>query len=146
MKFITQLFGIVLFFAVITVSCKKDKHHQPITKTIDVTLGMNETYSFTFPTNKNNLIIERQASHALNSDLTADNTTGLFLYNYTPATDFVGTDEISITTLKEDNGHGNHAQGILPGGCYGGSGVHHDDDNTVTYVFKINVLGVSKPG
>ncbi|MFN8283725.1 MAG: hypothetical protein U0U67_10950 [Chitinophagales bacterium] len=141
MKSAIQLFGTVLFFLVMTVSCKKENHHKTITQTIDLNLGMNETYSFSFPVNTQPEIT-KQASHASNSVITTDNSTNLTQFTYTPTKDFVGTDEINIQLKKsKDNYVGN---GILPGGCYGGN--HGGDDRVDSYSFKINIINVEKPG
>ncbi len=142
----------MLFLAGITLfalqSCQKAETVAALVeKTVNATLKVNESYTFTLPSNQSDepYQITTQASHSSISEL-GKNTAGDMVYNYTPALDFVGTDRVVITTPEEtENGHcGNqdgdstHVEGEHHGGGHHGGGHllghhgHHDKDEAET--------------
>ena len=79
--------------------------------------------------------ISKQADHALASKMTPSSG-GNAAFVYTPALNYVGTDEVIINNVE--GSHGNGPQGGH-GNCQGGK--HHDD--TVIYDFKITINGTT---
>ena len=121
------LFAAVVFLA--ASSCKKE--HQTITQTINVNLKLNASYSYTVPQAGDAddvMQITQQAMHSSVSKVTPD-ADGNVLFEYVPAKDFSGTDEVRISNVEEHGG-GHH------GNCDGGNHGHGD---TNIYIFKINI-------
>ena len=115
-------------------SCKKEP--VSVTKTINVELKSNDTYSYTIPhagDADDMMQIVQQAVNYSVSKITAD-ASGNTLFEYVPAKDFSGTDEVRISNVEEHHdsyhGGGNH------GNCNGGK---HGHDDSYTYIFRINI-------
>lgn len=102
--------GLVL---AIMPSCQKEKVNAVVTKTVDATLKVNETYTFTLPAQEGDDAYEitTQASHYTVSKVGLDATGANMVYEYTPALDFVGTDQVVITTTEEEH-TGEHHGGM----------------------------------
>ena len=89
-------------------SCKKDSTTEPNTKTIDVVLKVNQSYKYDlggFGIEEGAGIVT-QASHFLISTAHRD-TSGAspnIFYNYIPATNFIGTDEVTLKSERGSNG------------------------------------------
>jgi len=127
MKNIRNLIPVVIFVSFLCFSCEKDG--TSVTKVINVQLSSNESYSHAVPKGDDDDVMQftKQADHSLKSEISPSGNNVIF--NYTPALDFTGTDEVKISNVEEHHGNAH-------GGCSG----HHHDDN-VTYDFKISVIG-----
>ena len=130
-------------------SCKKERVEvEPITQTIEVTLKMNESYTFTLPKNTYDdaFGIATQAAHYAVSALGND-VAGNEVYRYQPAKDYKGTDTVVLSNPEEAHGNGapHPTNGQHNGGvCAGNGGTHahgaHDEAETnyvITIHFKI---------
>src|ERR1043165_1795244 len=135
MKKIKRLIASVTLAVLACVACNKDQND--LNKVINVSLKANETYSYQIPAsdNSNNQLRDsKQASHAASSTLQFKNSNSPLTFQYVPATDFTGTDEVEI---------GNEGMPAPPshqgqqhnGGCQG----HHQNPEGVSYTFKITV-------
>ena len=128
---------LVAFAAAAFISSCEKEGDKTITKTIAVTLSPGATYTTNVVQTGDEdgiLQITQQASHAAVSQLTPVSGSKDATFTYTPASQYVGTDEVQISTSEGDHqgnggGHGN---------CSGHH--HHDDENTV-YVYKITLTG-----
>ena len=139
-----QLTLLVIFSAIVFVSCNKE--HEAVTKVIDVTLKINEVYNYQIPATGDQddvMQITKVALHALSNTLDFRNNTTSSAFQYTPATDYVGTDEVQVSTAEVHNGNSNHPPHQGGGNCQGGR--HHHDEGT-TYIFRITIASVVKPG
>jgi hypothetical protein len=117
-------------------SCKKEEQHRPpIQEALNIALKANESYTFTLPKNKRNdpYEIAQQAGHYSISAVGED-ASGNRIYQYTPATDYTGTDEVVVANPKEEGEHhpspGEHPKPGLfhhehHGGCDGGEEDHY---------------------
>ncbi|MFL5765675.1 MAG: hypothetical protein ACJ77K_17145 [Bacteroidia bacterium] len=100
-------------------SCKKEEQHKPpIQETLNIELKANEAYTFTLPRNKRNdsYEITSQAAHYSISTVGED-ASGNRIYQYTPATDYTGTDAVVIANPKEEEDHHGNCAGkphLLP--------------------------------
>jgi hypothetical protein len=123
---------IVLITAVMfNFSCKKE-NDDTITKTFNVSLSMGQTYTARVAQTGDDddvLQITQQASHASSSELASISGSRDMTFNYTPASQYVGTDQVKITSTEGEH-HGGH------GHCSG----HHHDESTV-YVYNITITG-----
>lgn len=104
----------------LTQSCNKprlEKEETVVKQTIDATINSNEMYTFTLPANTSDdpFEITTQASHFRISELGV-NADGAAIYQYTPETDYVGTDVVVVANVEEKHGDcGNgHPQGNHP--------------------------------
>jgi len=134
MKKITILLLLIAPLALTISSCRKEG--KTVTKTINVQLNANESYSNRIPPGDADdmMQITSQAQHYSVSNVSFDPASGNSMFQYTPALNYTGTDEVDITNAEGDH-HGNgHAGG---GNCGGG---HHHDDQTI-YIYKINIGG-----
>ena len=134
--FMFFLAGIALFAL---QSCQKaERVAALVEKTVNATLKVNESYTFTLPSNQSDdpYQITTQASHSSISEL-GKNTAGDMVYNYTPALDFAGTDMVVITTVEETHtgtcgNHDGHHDGEHhdDGDSTHVDGEHHDDGDS----------------
>jgi hypothetical protein len=112
------MFLVALVSLVFMQSCEKFQFQKKATveKTVEATLKVNESYTFTLPTDIDDdaFAILTDATNASISRLTP--TT----YEYTPAVDFVGTE---VIVLSND-----HEMEAMGGGC-GNHGDHDSLDN-----------------
>lgn len=105
---LTLLAGIVIIIS----SCKKDSHSPvpdctlPVANKINVKITANETYLFDLGNfgDEEGASISRQATNFSESTLEREINTGKVVYKYTPATNFVGTDEVEIKSARGSNG------------------------------------------
>src|SRR3954470_24392724 len=138
MKKLIRISAIAALAAFLFTACHKEP--QAVTKVINVSIKANETYNYSIPPtgdNDDKMDITRQAQHALSSTLAFTDNAHSSAFQYTPATDYTGGDEVHVATIEEH--HGNHPQG--GGSCSG----HHHDEST-TYIFKITIGGGNQPG
>lgn len=103
----------------LTQSCNKSKLEKEATvvkQTIDAAINANESYTFVLPDNTSDdpFEITTQATHFSISEL-GKNADGAVIYQYTPETDFVGTDVVVVANVEEEHGDcGNGPKGDRP--------------------------------
>ena len=125
-------------------SCKK---HEAPGKTsyqiINITLDNNKSYQYNFGTPESDLEITKQSNAYLVSELGEANENVVF--NYTPKSDFVGSDEIFVTLGNEEAEHHEKQGSHPPKNPIKGLLHHkhhkcekHDEDKTV-YIFRFTV-------
>ncbi|MEP7168113.1 MAG: hypothetical protein ABI855_01960 [Bacteroidota bacterium] len=133
--FISAILAGVFFIS----SCRKMEHEDTaISKVINVELKQNESYSYTIPPTGDAddvMEISQQAQHAAISKITGDAARNT-LFEYTPAENYTGSDEVHVNTVGGDHkgGNGGHHQG----NCQG-----HGNDTETNYIFKINISSSS---
>ncbi len=155
------LFALSIISSLSTLqSCKKMCDHRnetptPIVQSVDVAINENANYSYTLPAGSN-FRISSEAAHALTSQLVVDGATGSFVYQYTPAANYVGTDEIVLSSEDQQGGPGNciHPTNGKPNpngpGCQGPHNapyiitIHLMVNNTATKAAKISNISWSK--
>ncbi len=140
MKKITGSLIIAVALVVATQSCKKEDRDASTTKEIAVSLKANESYSYQIPQTGDAddvMQITKQADHSLISKISPVANSENTLFEYTPALDFTGSDEVQVTNVENHNGNSGHSHN---GNCSGGKG-HHD--GTTTYVFKITITSAN---
>ena len=120
MKKLSILFTFAALVALSFTSCRKKEDEVQISKTETVSLKVNESYTFTLPKNTTDDLyaITAAASHASISSL-GKNSAGEDIYQYTPAKDFYGTDNVTVATVEETHpgkpgGHGKCQKAELP--------------------------------
>ncbi len=122
-------------------SCKKEKDGKTITQTINVTLNINKSYSYQI-TNKGDaddeMQITNQASNYKVSQLTNVAGSDNVLFEYTPAPNFTGSDEVQVSNAEN---HQCNSNGQMRGNCGGGGGGNHPPHDCYIYIFKITVIG-----
>ena len=131
MKKISELFLLASALVFVYSSCRREG--VTITKTIEVKLKVNESYSYTVAhagDADDVMQIIQQASHSSVCTITPDASSGDALFSYTPARDYTGTDQVRVSNVEEHHGGGHH------GNC-GGGGHHHDD--TYNYIFNFTI-------
>jgi len=123
------ILAVVLAF---NLSCQKEQDDM-VTKTIYVTLNSGESYSTTISqqSDKNTCSITQQAEHASVSELKAGASNSEKIFTYTPVTDYIGNDQVQITSSQEQH-HG-----------HGGCPMHNQNDQSTVYVYKITMTGES---
>ena len=108
MKKAVLILAITFCLTSLPQSCKKDSTIEANTKTIDVTLKVNQSYQYDLGGFgiEEGAGIATQASHFRISTTYRDSsgTTPNIFYKYIPATNFVGTDEVTLKSEKGSNG------------------------------------------
>jgi hypothetical protein len=140
MKNWISLPALALMISVLT-SCCKIHPPQDASQTITATINKNQSFQFDLGTveNTEGISIIRQASHYSISQIESGCFTSDMHYTYTPAKDFTGSDEVTITLADEKehacNGHHSRSGLFLSG--------HHDkaahEKKVNTYIFKITI-------
>ena len=99
---LTILFGITFLIK----SCKKNSTTEPISQTISKTLRANQSYQFDLGNfgDEEGASISKQATNFSISSVDREINTGKVIYKYVPATNFVGTDEVEIKSVKGSDG------------------------------------------
>jgi hypothetical protein len=152
MKKMTLVLATASLIAIGTQSCKKEENHKPpITETYSVQLKANEAYTFSLPKNKRDDAYEitTQSTHYTISQVGKD-ASGNRIYQYTPALNYVGADQIVVANPKEDdqdhdNGGKPEHHHLLPpphhghGDCDGGE----EDHYIITINFTIENTSVT---
>ncbi|MEY4925806.1 MAG: hypothetical protein RI894_242 [Bacteroidota bacterium] len=130
-------------------SCGKvEVERDPIALTENVTLKANEKYTFTLPENTSDdaFSIATQAAHFSVSELGKD-AAGKMIYQYTPATNYKGSDMVVISNPEEKHGQGGqhpHSGAPAGGGQCGGGGhangspSHDGHQDETNYIITIN--------
>lgn len=126
-------------------SCKKERMpKEAIKETINVSLKMDENYTFTLPKNLRDDPFEI-TSHAKHSSISevGVNASGERVYNYKPVSGYVGNDQVIVSNDQEREEHKNHSVGPPPpsgpkkGGCHKGKG-EEEDHYIITINFVVN--------
>lgn len=121
---------------VLLQSCSKQSSNEMLISTkintipniFNAAIKSNGIYQLSLD-NMENVTITKQASHFRISEAGYDSKTGLMVYNYAPAQDYIGTDEVLLSTSKSTVSSGT-------GGCSNNS----NTTTTITYIsIKINV-------
>lgn len=103
---LTLLIGLATLFS----SCKKDSDGPgcdlPVPNEINVKISANETYLFDLGIfgDEEGASISNQATHHSVSIVERETNTGKVVYKYTPASNFVGTDEVQIKSERGSDG------------------------------------------
>ena len=132
MKTITS-FSLVVALLALNVSCKKEQDNI-ITKTINVTLTPGQSYTTTVNQAGDEddvLKMTQQASHAEVSEITPITGSKDVTFNYTPASQYTGNDQVQISTAEGDH----QGKWRNHGKC---SGKHHDETTVYVYNFAIS--------
>jgi len=122
-------------------SCKKGQMpKEAIKQTVNVDLKTNEAYTLVLPKNLRDdpYEITTQAGHFSISQVGV-NASGERIFQYTPATGFIGTDQVVVSNDQEREEHEMHPQGPPPpkhmnGGCNKTKG---EEDH---YIITINFV------
>ncbi len=122
--------------------CERN-NETPALQTVNATLDKNTTYTYVLPANTtdDNFKVTSNPIHAGNSQIVVDGATGNLVYQYTPLTDYTGTDQLVIATVEEQHGQGNciHPTNGKPNpngaAC---QGPHHDDKSYII-TFNLNI-------
>jgi hypothetical protein len=114
----------VLSSLVLLSSCSKKAASDAVApmnpSVVNVNIGANVSYQLPLD-NSGVVSISKQASHYQVSHTTLDNKSGMMVYEYVPATDFQGTDEVvlsktstSVVTGSEcANNHSSNSQSTV---------------------------------
>jgi hypothetical protein len=144
-KSILSVSGLLFLCLVMALtSCKKfnfDRHHEKEVTIIseERQIKTNETLKFELPEsfNKRTPVISTQPLHFLVSLLEKDETTGKWVYTYTPKVGYVGNEKVVIDSEEDHEDEDDHKRG--PGHGKGGCGNHGDKDGN-RLVLVINTL------
>jgi len=144
-KSILSVSGLLFLCLVMALtSCKKfdfDRHHEKEVTIIseERQIKTNETLKFELPEsfNKRTPFISTQPLHFLVSLLEKDETTGKWVYTYTPKEGYVGTEKVVIDSEEDHEDEDDHKKGRGHG--KGGCGNHGDKDGN-RLVLVINTL------
>jgi hypothetical protein len=137
MKKIAGLF-IVLAALTIAQSCRKEDQGPTVSHQINVSLKANESYSFQIPhagDADDVMQIKKQAIHSSNSQVSPVANSTNTLFEYTPAVDFTGSDEVVVASVEGTNGHHGHHNGQCNG--------NKNHEGTTIYDFKITITAAN---
>jgi len=105
MKRTILILTIIFCILTITQSCKKDKSN----KTIHATINANGTYQYDLGNfgDEEGARISRQATHFQVSKIEIDTINySKYIYTYIPTQNYIGTDEVELTSEKGSDGSG----------------------------------------
>lgn len=144
MKKLMLMLSVVVLTTFALTSCGRPDEKPAIEKTINVQLETNEPYTFVLPQNIRNdeYQFTSQASHYSISVLGA-NSVGQNIYQYTPETNYTGTDQVTVSneSIEEITGPCGNPNGKPGfGNCMGGGQVEH---YIVTFNFNIGRVAAS---
>jgi hypothetical protein len=135
---------IAAFFFITSCEKEKDKQATVISKVINVDLNENQSYSYNIaPSGDQDDVMEisLQSNHFITSKITTDDLRNT-LFEYTPALNYSGTDEIHVTTMEGQHHDVNPGQ---HGGMCQGHNNGHGDETETNYIFKINIVKTTFP-
>jgi hypothetical protein len=127
-------------------SCKKYEEQEGKTtyQIIDIVLDANKSYQYSFGTLDTKSTITKQSQAFLVSEL--DKVNNAVLFNYTPQTNFIGTDEVQVTIGEDEKEHHGKKGGPHPKNPLNmfKHKNHHgcdkdDDDYKTVYTFKFTI-------
>ncbi len=117
------------------VSCKKESvKPAPVIPTIEVVnvkIAPNQSYQADI-TDATKISIAKQATHFSVSETLASGEKGAPVYKYLPATDFTGTDEVTLVSSKVEVSY-------FSGGCSTDNSADHATVTTKYITLKITV-------
>ncbi len=129
-----KLLLIPIAFALIFIMMSSCKKERPGTnKVVEVTLAPNQVYTYQIPGlgDRDDVVqITKAASHALVSKISTTINSPAITFDYTPALNYSGTDEVVITAVEP----------AKQGGGKGGKCGHHQN-NDDQYTFRITIKG-----
>jgi hypothetical protein len=141
MKNLTLIFAISLTAVLFTSSCKKEDNKQN-NQVVNVTINENANYTYAAPTGNQggNYTISQQASHYLSSSILPTMTASGTIYSYTPALNYVGGDQVVLSTSNSQ--HNGGCGGNQNGNCshHDNHCDHHDNDDNNTITINITVV------
>src|SRR5204863_4534318 len=97
MKNVYSLAASIFFIAFLFSSCEKEGTTK--TEVVNVELAPNSDYSYVMPKGGDEddvMRITQQGSHYLKSE-TSESGSSKIVFNYKPAKDFVGSDEVKVS-------------------------------------------------
>ena len=137
------LIGISLF-----ASCKKEAKDEVTTQVINVTLVADQNYTYTLPAvekDSDPFSISKQAQNFIQSSITNNGST---IYQYTPAKGFVGTDQVTLQSMEneelEHQNQGNKHTGpqlVCKGGDSKSCNHQEQEGKIIVINFTINPTG-----
>ncbi|MEO8109741.1 MAG: hypothetical protein ABI594_06920 [Ginsengibacter sp.] len=123
------------FICIMLLSCSKqsinDEVSPDLTNVINVTIAPNQSYHFTV-SGPGEVSIVKQAKHYKTSETALEAESGQMIYNYTPAQDYTGTEEIILTNKK--------AVPVVYGGC---NGSHDNNQANTSYSVVYTMLRIN---
>jgi hypothetical protein len=143
-KTVILAFSAAIMF--LSVSCTKTADVTPVTQTVEASIKSNETYSFVLPTNTSSSFyqITTQAVNSSVSQIVA-NTDGSIMYQYTPAANFTGTEDIVISNAEETHTCGERNNPPNPKPLKGDCKSHaHTEDAGKIIKIRLNILPGTK--
>jgi len=98
----TILFGTTFLIQ----SCKKGVVTKPTARIITQTIRANQSYQFDLGNfgREEGASISKQAANFSISSVEREINTGKLIYKYSPATNFIGTDEVEIESARGSDG------------------------------------------
>ena len=110
MKKLYSIAIVLVCMMIVFQSCSKQSAKEMIPavspNVINATIAPNQAYTFSANTS-GDLSIEKQASHFQISSVETDEKNGQIVYQYVPARDYTGKDEVilgsKVTTYSSDN-------------------------------------------
>lgn len=142
-------FTLLIAGSLFVTSCNKHHKGTHSVQTINATVEENKSYQFDLGTvgPRESAEISQQAQHYSFSEISDVNGKGHFVYNYMPAFDYTGSDQVSIAVGAGNHPHHECGQQGHGGNCQHHGCQHSDDDdcNSTTYVIKINVTRTANP-
>jgi len=128
-----------IFMSILLIqSCSKQSSNEMLispqvnTNNINATVKSNGTYQLSLD-NSASAVITKQASHFQISEASPDNKTGLLVYKYQPAKDYIGFDEVLLSISR------NVVSGT--GGCNNSGNAYHTSTATSNISIKLNITG-----
>ncbi len=125
----------IFFMCIVLLSCSKqsinDEVSPRLTNIINATIAPNQSYHFTI-SDPGEVSIVKQAKHYKTSETALEAESGKMIYNYTPAQNFTGTEEIILTNKK--------AVPIVYGGC---NGSHDNNQANISYSVAYTMLRIN---
>lgn len=123
------------FICIMLLSCSKQSINNEVspdlTNIINATIAPNQSYHFTI-TEPGEVSIVKQAKHYKISETALEAERGQMIYNYTPAKDYTGTEEIILTNKK--------AVAVVFGGC---NGNHNNNQANTSYSTVYTMLRIN---
>ena len=106
MKKISGILVVLFGLAIVMQSCKKNSTAYTASDTIHAAIKANQSYQYDLGGFgiEEGAQISKQATHFLISTIGRSGNTPNIMYNYVPAVNFVGTDEVELQASKGSNG------------------------------------------
>ncbi len=133
---------LVTAFTIISTiqSCKKKESPlPPVITNLNIDLNKNQAYTFVLPENTSDTPykITLQAVH-YNLSTVGKDASGNEIYQYTPETDFIGNDVMSVANTEEHRCNGHHPHHGFGKIHIGHHGNDHDADDVAPNIVNIH--------